>query len=164
MHQRKQLFVDPKVQGALVLRAVRYWFLCLVTMSLALMLWRLITGPSRPFYNHLDDMWFWYGPAAIASLLILPPVVIDVVRLSNRFVGPLIRLRRDMRRLAAGEKVAPIHFRARDYWQDFAEEFNAVARRMEALTEQVNAANGSSKGNSCHRDDAVNSELEVCSN
>ena len=64
-----------------------------------------------------------------------PLVVIDCVRLSNRFAGPLHRLRRDMRRLAAGEIVEPIHFRDDDLWREFADEFNAVARRMELLAQ-----------------------------
>jgi predicted Zn-dependent protease len=50
----------------------------------------------------------------------------------------LYRLRREMRRLAEGEKVAPIHFRDGDFWIEFAEEFNAVARRMEMLDSKEN--------------------------
>jgi hypothetical protein len=137
MRHRKQLFVDPKVQGALLLRTVGYWFFCLLTMALTLLLWRLFTGPARLFYFHFDDMLFWYGPAAVASLLVLPLVIVDCVRLSNRFAGPLYRLRRELRRLAAGETVRPIHFREGDFWLEFADEFNAVAKRMDELTKQV---------------------------
>ncbi len=133
MRHRKQLFVDPKVQGALVLRTVLYWFFCLLTMTIALLLWRLLTGPARLFFWHFDDLWHYYGPAAVASLLVLPLVIIDSVRLSNRFAGPLYRLRRDMRRLAAGETVRPIKFRDGDFWAEFADEFNAVAKKMDLL-------------------------------
>ncbi len=133
MRYRKQLFVDRKVQGALVIRAVGYWLFCLLTMSLALLLWRLWTGPARLFYLQFDEMWHWYGPAAIASLLVLPLVVIDIVRLSNRFAGPLYRLRREMRKLANGEPVRAIKFRDGDFWMEFADEFNAVAKRLDLL-------------------------------
>jgi hypothetical protein len=51
--------------------------------------------------------------------------------LSNRFVGPLVRLRRSMRKLARGEHVDPICFRDNDFWHDFANEFNAVAARVQ---------------------------------
>ena len=61
----------------------------------------------------------------------LPMVVADVIRVSNRFAGPLVRLRRSMRALARGEHVEPIHFRKGDFWQEFAEEFNAVAARVQ---------------------------------
>jgi hypothetical protein len=124
---RKQFFVDPKVQGALVWRAILYWFTCLATMTLVLLCWRILTGPARLFYYHFDDMWFYYGPALIASVLVLPVVVIDIIHLSNRFTGPMLRLRRSMRALVRGEHVEPIRFRDRDFWHDFAEEFNAMA-------------------------------------
>ena len=128
---RRHLFIDPKVQGALVLRAILYWVLFLITISLALLCWRIITGPARMFYTHFNDMWFFYGPAAVASLMLLPLVVIDIVRLSNRFTGPMLRLRRSMRELARGEHVEPIRFRDDDFWHDFAEEFNALAARVQ---------------------------------
>jgi hypothetical protein len=140
MRNRKQYFIDPKVQGALMLRVAGYWFFCLLTMTIALLIWRLLTGPARMFYLHFDDLWYWYGPAAISSMLLLPLVLFDCVRMTNRFAGPLYRLRRELRKLAAGEKVPPIAFRAGDFWHDFAEEFNAVSRRMEILAERAEQA------------------------
>jgi hypothetical protein len=128
---RKQLFVDPKVQGALVLRVVLYWLVCLITITLMLLCWRIVTGPARPFYTHFDDMWFFHGPAVVASFLLLPLVIVDIVRLSNRFTGPMLRLRRSMRELARGERVEPLEFRGGDFWQEFADEFNAVLKRVQ---------------------------------
>ncbi len=128
---RKQLFVDPKVQGALVLRVILYWAFCLITITIMLLCWRILTGPARLFYTHFNDLWFFYGPALIASLLVLPLVVIDSLRLSNRFVGPLMRLRRSMRDLTRGERVEPIRFRDDDFWHDFAEEFNVLAAHVQ---------------------------------
>ena len=131
---RRQLFVDPKIQGALVARAVMYWMVCLITVTLMLLCWRIVTGPARLFYHHFDDMWFYYGPALIASFVLLPLVIVDAIRLSNRFVGPLMRLRHSMRALARGEHVQPIEFRRGDFWADFAEDFNAVAARLQSET------------------------------
>ncbi|HUT91364.1 MAG TPA: hypothetical protein VMY37_17835 [Thermoguttaceae bacterium] len=127
---RKQLFVDSKVQGALVLRVLLYWAVCLITVTLMLLCWSILRTP-RMFYTHLDDMWFHYGPALIASFILLPMVVVDIIRVSNRFAGPLVRLRRSMRALARGEHVEPIKFREGDFWQEFADEFNAVAARVQ---------------------------------
>jgi hypothetical protein len=127
--KRTRLFVDPRVQGALVVRVLTYWALCLITLTLMLLGWSIVRTP-RMFYTHLDDMWFHYGPALIASLVLLPMVVVDIIRLSNRFAGPLVRLRRGMRALARGERVEPIDFRDSDFWQDFADEFNAIAARL----------------------------------
>jgi len=129
---RKKLFVDPKVQGALVMRVVLYWIVCIITITLMLLCWRIVTGPARMFYTHFDDMWFHFGPALIASFLLLPLVIVDIIRLSNRFAGPLLRLRRSMRALARGDHVEPIHFRKGDFWHEFAEEFNAMVLRVQA--------------------------------
>lgn len=130
---RKKLFVDPKVQGALVVRVGFYWVVCLITITLMLLCWRILSGPARLFYTHFDEMWFNFGPALIASFILLPLVLVDIVRLSNRFAGPLVRLRRSMRALARGEEVRPIQFREGDFWQEFADEFNALLARMQEL-------------------------------
>ena len=43
----------------------------------------------------------------------------------------MLRLRRAMRELARGEDVQPVRFRDGDFWHDFAEEFNAIAARIQ---------------------------------
>lgn len=132
---RKRLLVDPKVQGVLIERVVAYWGVCLLTITLMLLCWQVVTGPPQMFSMHLNAMWHNFGPALLASLLLLPLVVVDSIRLSNRFAGPLVRLRRSMRALADGETVEPIYFRDGDYWQEMADEFNAVAEQMRKLSE-----------------------------
>ena len=52
---RKHLFVDHKVQGALINRVLLYWFMCLFTLTLMILCWRIITGPARMFYTHFDE-------------------------------------------------------------------------------------------------------------
>lgn len=147
---RTQLFVDPKVQGALVWRAILYWFTCLVAMALLLLCWRILTGPARVFYHHFDAMWFYYGPALLVSLVILPVVIVDIIRVSNRFAGPMLRLRRSMRAFARGEHVEPVKFRIDDFWHDFAKDFNAVTARVQGniYTEPDDAVFGSHKDHS----------------
>lgn len=128
---RKRIFVDAPFQGAIAFRVVLYWLMCLVAVTLMLLCWRIITGPARLFYTHFDDMWFFYGPALVASLMLLPIVVIDSIRLTHRAAGPMVRLRRAMQELARGQQVSPIRFRDGDFWQDFARDFNAVVARVQ---------------------------------
>jgi hypothetical protein len=131
---RKRLYVDPKVQGGLVLRVAFYWFVCLVTITLLVLCWRILTGPVRPFHAHVSEIGERFGPTFIASLILLPLVIVDIMRFSNRFVGPLVRLRRALRALGRGEQVSPLRFRDGDFWHEFAGEFNAVAKRIEDLS------------------------------
>lgn len=133
---RRQLFVDPEVQGALVARAIIYWIVCTLSIALLLLCWRVLTGPVRPIWFHLENMWFFHGPALIASLLVLPVAIMDMIRVSNRFAGPMTRLRHGMRALAKGRKVSPMEFRKDDFWYEFAEEFNAVVREVEELRQR----------------------------
>jgi hypothetical protein len=142
--KRRQYFVDPKVQGALVLRLIGYWAVMMVTTTAMILCWRVVTGPGQRFYTHFDDMWLYYGPALVASFLLLPLIVIDCVRLSNRFAGPLYRLRRCMRDLATGVPVPPIHFRDGDFWLEVADEFNAVSAKLQRLEEELAEARGES--------------------
>jgi hypothetical protein len=75
----------------------------------------------------------YFLTAGVVSILVLPLLIYDALKLSNKFTGPLFRLRRELRRLAAGEHVPPIRFRSRDFWVAMADEFNAASQRMDML-------------------------------
>src|SRR5262245_4394323 len=105
--KRRQYFVDSKVQGAIVARCLLYWVACLFSTFIMLFFWSLLTGPARLSLMTVDYLWFNYGPAFVASLLLLPLILFDIVRMTNRFAGPALRLRRELQRLASGEHVHP---------------------------------------------------------
>jgi hypothetical protein len=127
---RKRLIADLQVQGALAVRVVIYWMSCLFVIGMLVLLWRMVAKPLSPFDQHLRDLWSLYEPAAVLSISLLPVVVLDMLKLTNRFAGPLFRLRRAMRDLAQGKPVEKIQFRKGDFWQDFASDFNVVAARL----------------------------------
>ena len=131
--KRKRLLVDPAVQGALIGRVAVYWFVCLITIFFLLMCWNIITGPARLPWRQLDSMWFHYGPVFVASLFILPIVLVDILRVTNRFAGPMYRVRRVMREVTAGKPAEKVQFREEDFWKDFADELNALMAEVERL-------------------------------
>ena len=128
--RRRIFFIDSKVQGALMVRVVVYWVYCLFTISLMLVWWDLFAGPPRRFMTVLTEVYQRFAPAAAASMLIVPLVIMDVLRLSNRFAGPAWRLKTSLRDLGDGKEVKPIHFRDNDFWREMAEDFNRVAQRV----------------------------------
>lgn len=130
---RKQLFVDRRVQGALMVRTASYWLYCLLTLTLLTLCWRIANSDPQPFQSHVAALKADFAPAALGSLILLPIVLIDVLKLSNRFTGPMFRVRRLMTQLARGEAVPPLKFRDGDYWNEFADDFNAVAARLREL-------------------------------
>lgn len=137
--RRRQYFIDRAVQGGLVVRTATQWSFCLLSIAIMLLCWRTATHPKETFVDHLGQVWNAAGPAFIGGLLLLPIVVFDVVKMSNRFVGPVYRIRNAMQKVAAGENVRPVRFRDGDMWQDLATDFNAVLARL-AKAEGVSAA------------------------
>jgi hypothetical protein len=130
--KRHQYYVDRAVQGLLLARAALYWAFCIVMLTLVLLCWRVLTGPSRPLHVHLDHLWFHYQPVFLATAMILPVVMLDVLRLSNRFAGPMLRIRFAMKRLADGDpNVGPLYFRKNDFWHDFSDSFNRLLERLQ---------------------------------
>lgn len=143
LSKRTQIFVDPKVQGALLLRALLYWFYGTLAVVAWILVWRVLyAGPARPFWTHFDELWSRMAPAFVAVTLLMPIVMFDLVRLSNRFTGPLFRMRGSMRQLARGERVQPLQFREGDFWHDVAEEFNAMADYVQRLRDAQAAQDG----------------------
>jgi hypothetical protein len=130
---RKKLIADIQVQGALIVRVIIYWMLCLVAIGTLLLLWRMVVKPLCPVDQQLRDLMELYQPAAVVSLFLLPIVILDMLRLTHRFAGPLFRMRGVMRDLAQGKPVAAVQFRKGDFWQDFARDFNVVAARLQQL-------------------------------
>jgi hypothetical protein len=63
----------------------------------------------------------------------MPMFLRDTMKLSNRFAGPMFRLRTSLRGLVSGEQHLPIKFREEDFWQEAARDFNQVLERVERL-------------------------------
>jgi len=71
-------------------------------------------------------------------LALFPAFMLDTIRFSNRFVGPIARVRRHLRQLGEGN-TERCSFRDNDFWSELANEFNSVAERVEQL-ESENAS------------------------
>ena len=81
----------------------------------------------------------------------------DCLRLSNRFAGPMVRLRVAMQGLANGEPVKPVKLRDGDFWCEFAADFNRVLARE---ADRTDAAASSAEDT---RDSGVSAPCSVLS-
>lgn len=137
---RRRLFVDPEVQGALVTRCLIYWCLTLFVVFVALLFPEYIfavlglVNPSSP------SIWVRYAPGLVIAAGFTALMVVDLLRSTNRFAGPMVRTRKFLRSLANGEPVEPISFRRHDYWRGYADELNAVLRRIQTLEAKASGA------------------------
>lgn len=141
---RKRLFVDRTVQGTLLFRIFVYWCFSVLAVCLVMFCVRAFSRPADSFLDYFafHEFFAQYGAVVLASAVLVPLIMLDVLVISNRFTGPLYRLRRSMRNLADGETVRRIEFRDKDYWQELSDEFNAISDYIEDLQRQLAEAQG----------------------
>ncbi len=101
-YPRKQLWIDAKVQGHLIARVVLYWVACFITVELLQLTWRILTGPEQPTFAgyFVNQDWAAMGGRMLICALLLVPITHDMLKLSNRFAGPVFRMRRSLRQVA----------------------------------------------------------------
>lgn len=122
------------VQGAILLRLVVHWALFLIAAGALLYFVELLIGHPRDAGRNLIVR---HGPTALSVVVLAPIFLLDLCKLTNRFAGPMVRLRRAMHELAEGRDVAPVCFREHDFWQDLAMDFNRVIDRVQAADRQA---------------------------
>jgi hypothetical protein len=128
--QRWQIFVDRPIQGALLFRALVYWAVCLMTQQLIVFLFVLLTSSSDNLHANGARVLWYIQVSLVASLAILPMILLDILKLSHRWVGPIFRLRASLHALSLGEPVPPIQFRDGDFWQELARDVNALTAEL----------------------------------
>jgi len=135
-HPRKRLFVDRKVQGALVMQVVRYWLLALLTVGGLMFLGWVCMGSGLQGVvtssDSLKDVMPLISIGVVASAMVMLVLVADLIRVSNRFAGPLVRLNKHMEEAFATGELKPVSFRDNDYWQELADNYNNLIKRFEA--------------------------------
>jgi len=132
--QRRRLFIDYPVQGTLLLRAVFFWMVTIISQVLMVLFFALMTSDSiADFHLRGQQLWWHLELVMLASALILPALLLDLLRLSHRWVGPIFRLRAALQALNRGEPIKPIAFRDGDFWQELAAEFNQFAEELNRL-------------------------------
>ncbi|WP_146515429.1 hypothetical protein [Rubripirellula amarantea] len=125
--KRRRALVDPEVQGDVLRKIAIHWVVFFVCNACALMIWiRLFEQPDVNWGQTFGDTAKRFLPFFIITLALIPAFVWDTLKLTNRFAGPILRLRSTLSDASRGLKVAPLHFRTNDYWQEIAENFNTV--------------------------------------
>lgn len=132
---RQQLLVDSSVQISVLCRTGLYVTACAVYFLVMLLFTESMSSPERNFgeaiMNCVHDSIYW----APGLLLLLPLVVVDILQVTNRFAGPIFRLRREMQLLARDQSERPLEFRDDDCWLAMAGEFNVLRDELMQLRE-----------------------------
>lgn len=132
--QRSRLLVDPKVQWSIAGRIVCHWALFLVCLvSISAMVRLMVAAGEQPFAEALRSAIAAQIPILGVMFLLLPVFLRDTLKLSNRFAGPMYRLRTALRSVAENKSISAIKFRTGDFWQDAASDFNVVLAELQRL-------------------------------
>lgn len=145
--KRKRLFVDSPVQGSMVRQLVTHWALACALVFLYLFAMEAFSnGLTLSFTENLTAMGQQFGILGLVLLVVSPVFIYDSIKMSNRFVGPMVSFRRALKRLADGEQVAEIHFRQGDFWKELTGDFNRISAELNELRNQANGGtqNGAS--------------------
>lgn len=137
--RRTKHFIDANVQGALTRRIIFHWLVFMLVAFVASFILQVLTNPFRPLMAHVHDLWWTHGPFLLVTAFLLPVFVVDTIKLSHRFAGPIFSLRRAIREIAQGKPPRRLKFRRRDFWQDLADDYNAMLVRLEAIEDDKNA-------------------------
>ena len=125
--QRRKTYVDKSVQGALLRRIFFHWLAFFFVAGLSIvMLQTLLGDPSKSISERLQFEMGEFALIGIIMLALLPAFMLDTIRFSNRFVGPIIRLRRHIRELGEQGDTTHCSFRDNDFWSEMAVEYNKV--------------------------------------
>ena len=128
--KRKKTLVDPEVQGSVLRKISIHWIVFFICNSIALMIWiRLFEQPDADWGQTFGDTLRRFLPFFVITAALIPAFVWDTLKLTNRFAGPIMRLRSALADASAGRGVKPLQFRHSDFWQEIAQNFNALLER-----------------------------------
>jgi len=135
--KRKQTYIDSHVQGALLRRICLHWMVFFFVAGMSVTMLRALLGdPAQTFLQRIQFGAGEFVLMGIVMLSLFPAFMLDTIRFSNRFVGPITRLRRCLRDLK-DEKTQKCAFRGGDFWSDVATEFNDVASLVEQQRAEI---------------------------
>jgi len=134
MAKRKRVLIDSEVQWAIGRRLMLHWLLFLACLlSINTFLLAVVSLGEQGLGAAIKMGLKAQLPLVSVMLVLLPVFVYDTMKLSNRFAGPMYRLRISIAELARGKPTRPVRFRDGDFWLRAANEFNELRDRVESL-------------------------------
>jgi hypothetical protein len=70
----------------------------------------------------------------ICAVAVFPIILCDMLKLTHRVAGPLVRFRNELARLARGENVEPVRLRDGDLLDEFLDAFNEFVKNTQSAT------------------------------
>lgn len=129
--RRRRFLVDSKVQYALGARVASHWVVFLVATLILTASLRIVANIEHSSLSEMLALAIREQMVSVVVILaLLPWFTHDALSLSNRFAGPMVRLRAGLRLLAREDETHAIKFRSGDFWPEIADEFNLLRERV----------------------------------
>ena len=108
--RRRQKLVD-RFQYKLIIRMVSYWLIYQVTLWNLMFCLQLLRTGGGDFFGQYLAFLRESSPMLICFAVLVPAFAWDAVRFYHRIAGPIVRVRRTARDIAADRDVRPIRLR-----------------------------------------------------
>ncbi|HEY2250864.1 MAG TPA: hypothetical protein VGH74_07370, partial [Planctomycetaceae bacterium] len=131
--KRTMIFVSREIQGRILRRMVKYWFLYNFAVWHGLLLidlerygvpTLLSGGPGLSLYEFYAEFAAQHVILLALAAGLSPFLLWDMLKLTHQIAGPLVRFRNSLQQMASGEPVARIKLRDGDLLGEFQEAFN----------------------------------------
>jgi len=127
--RRTNVLIDPPVQlrlaGLVVLSGLTTFML---GVAFAWLNWRLLmfrTAGDSVSMEAISEVFWFYGLLSVAAFVLIVMILTFLTLIvTNRVVGPLYRLRKELTRMLEEKDVEMISVRDRDYIEDFVRVLN----------------------------------------
>lgn len=93
----------------------------------------LISVGDQSFYESMKAAIVAQAPLLLVMFILMPIFLRDTLQLSNRFAGPMYRLRTALGEVAGGDEGGKIKFRDGDFWLEVADDYNLVHEQLQIL-------------------------------
>jgi hypothetical protein len=104
-----------------------HWVTFMAANALLFFFWiRLFENPLGSWSETFAMFMRQYLPVLIISLALLPVFLRDAIKISNRFAGPILRVRETLAQVSSGKVPSALSFRTGDFWQSLAVDLNQV--------------------------------------
>jgi hypothetical protein len=134
MSKRSKILVDPAVQWSIAGRIAGHWMLLISCLIIINVMVGVLTAVGQTSFGRALTDAAMAEMRTLAVLILLMPIFLrDTLKLSNRFAGPMYRLRTALKSMSGGEIPESIKFREGDFWMEAADDFNTVRSNYASL-------------------------------
>jgi hypothetical protein len=144
MFQRKKVFVSWTIQGRTLGQLAIYWLLYnFLFWHVTFLIETLPSeGVPQPLFERYANFCSQHLVWLLCMFVVAPVILWDMVKLTHRVAGPLVRLERVVREMARGQRVNRITLRPHDMLGQFTEALNELidAHNLKLDASQANSA------------------------